>query len=298
MLQSYREVILSAHLILIDALNLIRRIYAVQERPFKQVKLNSDSELSPSTQKQVLFNTQTSCVNALIKIIGNHQPTHALAVFDSEKPCWRYKLYEDYKKGRNKMPESLSAKLSDIQDAFMDHGVDSLTSDEDEADDLIATLAVKMAQHGQKVTIISTDKGFLPLLNSNIHVYDYFNRRYLDEEYVQNKFNVKHFQLIDFWTLTGDNTNKIEGVDGIGQVNASKLLNEYGTLKGIMKASDLKASIAKELDQSKDKMDLANTLLTLKKDIPLGFNLKDIRLSVSQEVEINNVVPIHYVSDN
>lgn len=270
---------MSAHLILIDALNLIRRIYAVQERPFIQVKLKDENKLSPSTQKQVLFNTQNTCVNALVKIISHQLPTHALAVFDSQQPCWRYQLFDGYKKGRKKMSEQLSDKLSDIQDAFMEHGVDSLTSDEDEADDLIATLAVKMSQHGQKVTIISTDKGFLPLLNPNIHIYDYFNRRYLDEEYVQNKFNVKYFQLIDFWTLTGDNTNKIEGVTGVGQVTASRLLNEYGSLKGILNATDIKKSISEELEQSTAKMDLAQKLLTLKQDIPLGFNLKDIRLS-------------------
>ena len=268
-----------AHLILIDALNLIRRIYAVQERPFTQSKQQHDYELSPSTQKQVLLNTQNTCVNALIKIIGQHQPTHALAVFDSQQPCWRYQLFDGYKKGRKKMPEHLAQKLTDIQDAFMEQGVDSLTSDEDEADDLIATLAVIMARHGQKVTIISTDKGFLSLLSPNIHLYDYFNRRYLDEDHIQNKFNVKSTQLIDFWTLTGDNTNKIEGVSGIGQVNAAKLLNQYGSLKAALKATDLKISLKEKLTESLDTMDLARKLLTLKQDIPLGFNLKDIRLA-------------------
>jgi len=286
---------LAAHLILIDALNLIRRVYAVQERPFTQIKQQHDDELSASTLKQVLFNTQQTSVNALTKIIDQLEPTHALAVFDSQQPCWRYKLFEGYKKGRKKMPEHLANKLTAIQDAFMEQGVDSLTSDEDEADDLIATLAVKMAFHGQKVTIISTDKGFLPLLSPNIHLYDYFNRRYLDEEHVQSKFDVKSSQLIDFWTLTGDNTNKIEGVSGIGQVNAAKLLNQYGSIKAILNATDLKASLAEKLTQSHETMDLARKLLTLKKDIPLGFNLKDIRLTTpSPAPEINgNIIAIN-----
>lgn len=283
-----------AHLVLIDALNLIRRIYAVQERPFTQVKLGNDDQLSANTLKQVLFNTQSTCLNALTKIIDQHQPTHILAVYDSTEPCWRHKLFEGYKKGRKKMPEHLSTKLMDIQDAFMDLGVDSLTSEEDEADDLIATLAVKMALHGQKVTIISTDKGFLPLITPNIHLYDYFNRRYLDDEHIKNKFDVKSSQLIDFWTLTGDNTNKIEGVSGIGQVNAAKLLNQYGSLKCILNANDLKKTTKEKLTQSLDSMDLARKLLTLKQDIPLGFNLKDIRLSPSLPVnEVkNNIIPI------
>ncbi|TMM42648.1 flap endonuclease Xni [Colwellia ponticola] len=283
---------MSAHLLLIDALNLIRRVYAVQERPFMQIKRQDNDELSASTQAQVLFNTQNNCVNALIKILGQHKPTHALAVFDSQQPCWRYQLFEGYKQGRKKMPEHLADKLVDIQDAFMEQGVDSLTSDEDEADDLIATLAVKMALHGQKVTIISTDKGFLSLLRPNIHIYDYFSRRYLDEAYVQNKFNVKSAQLIDFWTLTGDNTNKIEGVSGIGQVNAAKLLNQYGSLKAILSATDLKTSIKNKLHESLTQMNLATTLLTLKQDIPLGFNLKDIRFTATAQNH-DNIIAIN-----
>ncbi|NQY62656.1 MAG: flap endonuclease Xni [Alteromonadaceae bacterium] len=271
-----------AHLILIDALNLIRRIYAVQERPFLLNKDAITNELADNTKTQVLFNTQKSCSQALNKIIELQSPSHALAVFDSQTPCWRYQLYPDYKKGRKKMPTHLAQKLPDIQDEFMQQNVDSLVSDQDEADDLIATLAVKVALRGQKVTIISTDKGFLSLLSPNIRVYDYFNRRYLDEHHVLEKFNVKPTQLIDLWTLTGDSTNKIPGVAGIGQVNASALLNTYGSLAKILTATDLKTSISNKLKGCDEQIALSKTLLTLKQDIPLGFNLKDIRLAEKQ----------------
>ena len=285
---------MSAHLVLIDALNLIRRIYAVQERPFMITKSSSEDELSLNTQQQVLFNTQNACVAALNKIVAEHNPTHGLAVFDSQQPCWRYKLYEDYKKGRKKMPEHLAHQMSHIQDAFMVEGIDSLTSDEDEADDLIATLATKMALHGQKVTIISTDKGFLSLLNPNIQVYDHFTRRLLDEEYVKNKFSVKSSQLIDLWTLTGDTTNKIPGVAGIGQVTASSLLNQYGSLNKLLTSDNLKANIKSKLEGSDKQIALSRQLLTMKQDIPLGFNLKDIRInaaSISTPVN-TNIIPL------
>lgn len=264
---------MSVQLVLIDALNLIRRIYAVQERPFL---LNN--ELAEKTKQQVVYNTQQAATQALLKIIDLKQPSHALAVFDSTSPCWRYTLFPDYKKGRKKMPEHLANKLSDIQDAFMVQHVDSLVSEEDEADDLIATLAIKVALRGVKVTIISTDKCFLSLLNQNIRVYDYFNRRYLDRDYVQDKFDVKPEQLIDLWTLTGDSTNKIPGVAGVGQVTAAKLLNQYGSLHEILVATDLKASLFEKLQQHNQQIKLSKQLLQLKKDIPLGFNLKDIRL--------------------
>ena len=264
---------MSAHVVLIDALNLIRRIYAVQERPFLM-----NNELAENTKKQVLHNTLQSCVNAVSKLIEQQQATHALAVFDSIAPCWRYTLYPDYKKGRKKMPEHLANTLPDIQDAFMSIGVDSLISDEDEADDLIATLAIKVALKGLNTTIVSTDKCFLSLLNPNICVYDYFNRRYLDSQYVAEKFQVKSEQLLDLWTLTGDSTNKIPGVAGIGQITAANLLNEHGSIKAILASDNLKPSVAEKLKEGAEQIALSRQLLTLKQDIPLGFNLKDIRL--------------------
>jgi len=269
---------MSVHLVLIDALNLIRRIYAVQARPFL---LNN--ELSPATQQQVLSNTQKACAQALNHIINTLEPTHALTVFDSQEPCWRYDLYPDYKKGRKKMPEHLNDKLNDIQDEFLIFGVDSLEPDQDEADDAIATLAVKVALRHQKVTIVSTDKCFLSLLNHHVHVYDHFNRRYLDEDYVQQKFGVRSAQLIDLWTLMGDSTNKIPGVAGIGQVTAANLINQYGSIHAILSAKDLKSSIKQKLDESEESLKLSHQLLSLRQNIPLGFNLKDIRLEAAAE---------------
>jgi protein Xni len=204
-------------------------------------------------------------------------------VFDSSKPCWRYDIYPDYKKGRKKMPEHLANKLEDIQDSFLEYGVDSLIPDQDEADDIIATLAVKVALRNQQVTIISTDKIFLSMLSPQINVYDYFHRRHLDDGYVITKFNVKPSQLIDFWSLTGDNTNKIPGVAGIGQKTAAELLNEYGSLNSIQHAEDMKPTLKKKIDNSQAEIRLSKELLNLKQDIPLGFNLKDIRLSESED---------------
>ncbi|WP_448213286.1 flap endonuclease Xni [Colwellia sp. MEBiC06753] len=265
---------MTAHVVLIDALNLIRRIYAVQERPFL---LNN--ELSDNTKKQVLHNTVQACTTAVANILAQLQPTHGVAVFDSEQLCWRYQLYPDYKKGRKKMPQHLAEQLPVIQDGFLSIGIDSIEPEEDEADDVIATLAIKVALRNQQVTIVSTDKCFLSLLNNNIHVYDYFNRRYLDDQYISDKFSVKSSQLIDLWALTGDSTNKIPGVAGVGQITAAELINTYGSLSAILAADKVKSSIKEKLEQGKEMLKLSHQLLTLKQNIPLGFNLKDIRLS-------------------
>lgn len=271
---------MAAHVVLIDAMNLIRRIYAVQERPFL-----FNNELAENTKQQVINNTKHACCNALEKILSQQTPSHALTVFDPLQPCWRYKIYPDYKKGRKKMPTHLEQQLMCIQDEFFSFGVDSLISEQDEADDLIATLAVKVALKGQFVTIVSTDKIFLTLIGPNIRVYDYFNRRYLDEQYVIDKFKVKPSQLIDLWTLTGDNTNKIPGVPSIGPVTASQLINEHSSLAKVLAAENIKASLRQKLNDNQAQIELSHQLLCLKKDIPLGFNLKDIRLNHTTNTE-------------
>ena len=97
------------------------------------------------------------------------------------------------------------------------------------------------------------------------------------------KFSVNTDQLIDYWALTGDTTNKIPGVAGIGPVTATELLKEHGSVAAILAADNLKRSVANKMKDAEMQTKLAQQLLTLKQDIPLGFNLKDIRLHLEAE---------------
>lgn len=130
------------HLVIIDALNLIRRVHSAQPDP-------SD-----------IARTIMTTGRTLQRIINESHPTHIIAVFDHhlQDRGWRAEILPDYKANRKPMPEPLMAGLDSIQQAWWELGIDSLLSEGDEADDLVATLAVKVVSHGEKVTIISTDK--------------------------------------------------------------------------------------------------------------------------------------------
>ncbi len=133
---------MSIHLVIIDALNLIRRVHSAQPDP---------SDITRT------INTTTRTLN---RIISESQPTHIIAVFDHQLQDrgWRAQVLPNYKQNRKPMPEPLLEGLDKIQQAWWDLGIDSLLSDGDEADDLVATLAMKVANHGEQVTIVSTDK--------------------------------------------------------------------------------------------------------------------------------------------
>ncbi|EPJ4919202.1 5'-3' exonuclease H3TH domain-containing protein [Klebsiella pneumoniae] len=118
---------MAVHLLIVDALNLIRRIHAVQGSPCVD-----------------------TCLHALEQLIVHSQPTHAVAVFDDEDRAhgWRHQRLPEYKAGRAPMPETLVAEMPTLRAAFEQRGIRCWASPGSEADDLAATLAVKVAQAG------------------------------------------------------------------------------------------------------------------------------------------------------
>ncbi|MCJ8676074.1 flap endonuclease Xni, partial [Escherichia coli] len=135
---------MAVHLLIVDALNLIRRIHAVQGSPCVE-----------------------TCQHALDQLIMHSQPTHAVAVFDDENRSsgWRHQRLPDYKAGRPPMPEELHDEMPALRAAFEQRGVPCWSTSGNEADDLAATLAVKVTQVGHQATIVSTDKGYCQLLS-------------------------------------------------------------------------------------------------------------------------------------
>ena len=252
-------------LLIIDAMNLIRRIYAVQDKQHGE---------SPAA----LLATESTACNALKKLLKIHQPTHVICVFDSHAPSWRHQVSAEYKQGRKPIPAFLKADLPKIQDLFFEMGIDSLITEEDEADDLIATLANKMAKNQQKSVIVSTDKGFYQLLNENIIIYDYFQTRYTDALRVKNKMQLLPTQLVDYWAMTGISSSAIKGVEGIGPKGALELLQQYASLDNILnvKSDQQDKRVIKVQNNQKDAL-LAKKLVQLQTEIQLGFNLKDLR---------------------
>ncbi|MDC0610426.1 flap endonuclease Xni [Vibrio sp.] len=252
---------MSIHLVIIDALNLIRRVHSAQPDP-------NDIERTISTTKRTLT-----------RIIEESQPTHIIAVFDHSEQDrgWRAELIPEYKQGRKPMPVPLQNGMDAIQQAWWDLGIDSLLSSGDEADDLVATLAVKVASHNEKVTIISTDKGYCQLLLPNLQIRDYFQHRWLDAPFIAEEFGVTPKQLPDFWGITGLSSSQVTGVPGMGPKAAKDLISQYGSLEQALSAEDLPTKYKNKMVGNEHLALQCKQVATLKTDIELGFNLQDIR---------------------
>ncbi|MEQ4924954.1 flap endonuclease Xni [Proteus hauseri] len=246
------------HLLIIDALNLIRRIHAAS---------------GPSCL--------TVCEQSVNQLIGHTQPTHAVAVFDEDDRdgSWRHQLLPEYKAGRTPMPDDLRQLLPDIKTMLLNIGIQSWHSGGDEADDVAATLASKVAKAGYRVTIISTDKGYCQLLSPSIRIRDYFQRRWLDLDFIRAEFGVEPSQLTNYWGLTGVSSSKVSGVAGIGPKSATELLQTYPDLESLYQHID---SVPKKwqnkLITHKEAAFISREITTLRTDIHLNGNLQQLRL--------------------
>ena len=247
----------SIKLLLIDGLNLIRRIYAVQPDINQSLQLVSQS---------------------LRRAIRDSQPTHGLVVLEGKGPNWRKQLYPEYKANRSEAPQALTESMPQFIQLFTDQGINSYQLAHYEADDVIASVVSKAQPLIEEVVVLSTDKLFCQLISPSVTVRDHFAKHDRDAQYVIEKYGVQVEQLVDYWTLVGDSTNHIPGIKGVGPKTAKQLLNQYGSIKHMLAATKDKNKVVELLIANQQQLNLFRQLVKLKTDVSLGINLQSLRL--------------------
>jgi 5'-3' exonuclease len=252
------------HALLIDGLNLIRRVHA---------GVPGDSASSEHADTVV-----DACAGSLRRALRRHCPSHVLCALDSEDSTWRSDLSVDYKKNRRPMPAELHDLLPVIIDRFSQLGTTSVEIPSFEADDVIASVAERVAGAGGAVTILSTDKSFCQLLAPRIRVHDHFAECEHDRAWVLNRFEVEPAKLVDLFALAGDSSLGIPGIRSIGVHTAIKLLSDHGDLEGVLGAADqINGRLGAKVRSGVDAARLAAKLLALRRDVTLNSNLKEFR---------------------
>lgn len=262
--------------VLIDALNLIRRIWAVCESQ------------SSHDEAQLLRLALTRTEQALNKLLQQFSPHYCISVFDGQS-SWRHEYYPQYKHSRKPMPALLQTHLATFAQQMKSQGVTSYCATHDEADDIIATLAHKAQQHQLNCIIVSTDKGYLPLLAQGIQVYDYFAKAQRSDAQVKEKYAVPAALLWQFFALVGDATNDIVGVKGIGKKTAAQLLNEHQSVALALK-NDPTGKTQQRLSQHLADYTRALQLVSLRTDIDVGISLKQLRVNQQAQIITANAV--------
>lgn len=202
-------------------------------------------------------------------------PTHFAVIFDYSSKTFRNELYPEYKANRTAPPEDLVPQFGLIRQATRAFNLPCVEKAGFEADDLIATYARLAEQAGGDVTIVSSDKDLMQLVTPSVSMYDSMKDKQISIPEVIEKWGVPPEKMIDLQSLTGDSTDNVPGIPGIGPKTAAQLLEEFGDLDTLLaRASEIKQNKRREnIIAFADQTKISRELVTLKTDVPLDVDL-------------------------
>jgi len=246
--------------------------------------------LPPLTNKQ---GENTGAIHgflkALFKIIEDFAPEHIGLIFDAKGKNFRHDIYSEYKANRSKMPDELSEQIPKLYEILELLGYPPIIIDGVEADDVIGTLS-KQFRKTKDVRIFSGDKDFAQLVNSSVAIINPITLETMDEVAVKKKFGIDAKHIIDYLALVGDKSDNIPGLPGVGSKTASRLINQYGSVENIIKNKNLiSGKVGETLKENVDQLKLSKILATIKEDLDLNINLKNL---IKKDTDDDKIVKI------
>ena len=246
------------------------------------------------------------------------KPTHVAIIFDHSRSEARTAIYPKYKSNRVNPPLDLSVQFSIIRKAVEAFNVAMVEKPGVEADDIIATYARKASDEGARVTIISSDKDLMQLVDDKIVLYDPMKDKRIEAKDVEEKWGVLPSQMVDFQAMVGDTSDNVPGINGVGPKTAANLLKQYGSLEGVYDNINILSSqsLRKKLRAYKDNAFLSKKLVTLQQDVDLceawdnfelipwydaslvaflkALGMKSLlkRISISEDIDVAAIEPV------
>jgi DNA polymerase-1 len=208
-------------------------------------------------------------------------PTHLAVIFDAGSKTFRNDMYDQYKAQRPPPPPDLVPQFPLIRDATRAFSLPCIEEDGLEADDIIACYSKAALAEGWKVTIVSSDKDLMQLVeDGRLDLYDTMNERRIGRDYVVEKFGVGPEKLGDVLALMGDAVDNVPGVPGVGPKTAAQLIQEHGDLESVLAAADgiKKPKLRENLIAHADAARLSRELVRLVCDSPLPEPLDSLEM--------------------
>lgn len=205
----------------------------------------------------------------LLKLLNDTDADHVAVIFDAGRTSFRNDIYPQYKAHRPPAPEELVPQFALIRDLVAAFNVPAVEMEGYEADDLIATYATQATALGAKVTIVSSDKDLMQLVDDRVEMLDTLKNRTIRAPEVLEKFGVAPDKVVDVQALCGDAVDNVPGVPGIGIKTAAQLIGEYGDLDTLLaRAAEIKQPKRREtLLTNADAARVSRELVRLKRDV-------------------------------
>jgi DNA polymerase-1 len=222
----------------------------------------------------------------LLKLLREAKPEYIGVVFDAPGATFRDVLFERYKANRRAMPDDLAAQFPLVHEVVAAFALRSLAVPGVEADDVIATVAERVATQSTNVVVVTSDKDLMQIVGDQVQLWDTMHDRRCDRQAVRQRFGVEPEQVTEAMGLMGDPIDNIPGVRGIGEKTAATLIARFGTIEQLLGRLDELAAtkdirgakkLAVLLAEQADVARLSRDLATVRRDVPIECALEDFR---------------------
>jgi len=211
--------------------------------------------------------------NTIINLVREQGARRMIVAFDTKGPTFRHEAYEGYKATRPSAPPEIRAQEPDVKRFLDEAGILRLEEPGIEADDIIGSLAKKLAAAGEQVVMVTSDKDMMQIVGPSIRQFIPARgkepARWFGPSEVEEKWGVPPERFRDLLALTGDASDNVPGVRGVGPKTAAELLERFSDLDDIYRRMDEVpgASLRKKLLDNKESAFLSRDLVTLRLDL-------------------------------
>ncbi|SDS68259.1 DNA polymerase I [Microterricola viridarii] len=234
-------------------------------------------------------------ISMLLNLLKNEKPTHIAVAFDISRFSFRTREYPEYKGTRGETPPEFIGQIPLLQEALAAMNIVTITKEDFEADDILATLSVRGTEAGYRVLVVSGDRDSIQLVNDNVTLL-YPNtqgvsqlKRY-DPAAVEERYGIRPEQYPDVAALVGETSDNLIGISKVGEKTAVKWLGLYGSLDGILEhAEEIKGVVGNNLREQKENAIRNRRLNRLVTDLELPVGVPELERGPIDEQAVRDI---------
>jgi DNA polymerase-1 len=234
-------------------------------------------------------------LSMLILLLQNEKPTHLAVAFDISRYSFRTREYAEYKGTRGETPPEFIGQIPLLEEALKAMRIPTISKEDFEADDILATLAREGAEQGFTVLVVSGDRDAIQMVNDDVTLL-YPNARGVselkryDRDAVFERYGIEPHQYPEVAALVGETSDNLIGIDKVGEKTAVKWITAYGSLDGVLEhADEITGVVGEKLREQKDRAIRNRKLNHLITDVDLAIGPADLRRQGIDERAVKEV---------
>lgn len=227
----------------------------------------------------------------VLKLIHDRNPEYLVLVFDSEGPTFRHEIFRDYKANRPPMPEDMAVQIPVIKEILEKLRIPIIEKPGYEADDIIGTMARVCEERGFEVIMVTGDKDFRQLISPRISMWDTMKDAVTNYALLKETYGFEPEKFIDVMGLSGDASDNIPGVPGVGEKTAVSLIREFGSFENVFTHVDkiTRKKLKENLRTFRDQAFLSRKLVTIDRFVPLNDDPENFRIGDPDAEELTRI---------